>query len=339
MTNIAKQTPLVDRELLSGSQLQSIFEATRIRITTLPTLPTFERNLTVVTNDIAVYGQTMKGIEKPHVPWITKGLAAKLERIVRSDNYLEDRWVLHIAAAYYELCETLLKYFPDKEITPYKNYSSNIRSLAKENERFSQMLDDIDDEVVLRTTLWEWTSALDKKTEEFQEIAKYIDTQKSTLNFVILNQAFAHMRGQKKDDLKIANYIKLTFGVLMCLPLIGQFIWSQYRDIGFSLNLLVTAIPTVSLTLILLYFFRISLRSSESIKSQLLQLELREALCQFVQGYADYAGPIQDKHPTMLGKFESIVFSSIVGTEDKIPSTFDGMDQIANLIKAVQGKG
>lgn len=70
-----------------------------------------------------------------------------------------------------------------------------------------------------------------------------------------------------------------------------------------------------------------------SIKSQLLQIELRNAMCQFVQAYADYAKDINDKSPGTLEKFESIVFSNIYTEEKNIPSIFDGFEKIAKVIK------
>ena len=62
-----------------------------------------------------------------------------------------------------------------------------------------------------------------------------------------------------------------------------------------------------------------------------MQLELRKSLCQFIQNYAEYAKEIKENDGVVLDKFENLIFSSIVASDDKIPTTFDGMEQIAKL--------
>lgn len=90
-------------------------------------------------------------------------------------------------------------------------------------------------------------------------------------------------------------------------------------------------ITLAGLELLLLYFFRVALHNFRSIKAQLLQIELRMTLCQFVQSYAEYAKSARDGSSGLLERFEQVVFSGIVTDENSIPSTFDGFDQIANL--------
>ena len=99
-----------------------------------------------------------------------------------------------------------------------------------------------------------------------------------------------------------------------------------------------TALFSLSLTVLLVYFFRISVRSTDSCKAQLLQVELRKTLCRFIQNYATYSKDIKEKNPDSLSKFESLIFSGIVSNEEKLPSTFDGIDQVANFVKAMRAK-
>ncbi|MDI2145510.1 hypothetical protein KBJ94_26055 [Pseudomonas sp. ITA] len=86
-----------------------------------------------------------------------------------------------------------------------------------------------------------------------------------------------------------------------------------------------------------MYFFRVVLAQFRSVKAQVLQLDLRIALCQFVQSYAEYSKKIRKDDPGALSKFEAIVFSSLVSESEGIPSTFDGAEQLANLIKSIRG--
>ncbi|HDR1137280.1 TPA: hypothetical protein QB640_002020 [Pasteurella multocida] len=67
-----------------------------------------------------------------------------------------------------------------------------------------------------------------------------------------------------------------------------------------------------------------------------MQLELRQSLCQFIQNYADYAKEIKEKDSASLEKFENLIFSSILSSPDKVPSTFDGLDQLANIVKEMR---
>ena len=84
--------------------------------------------------------------------------------------------------------------------------------------------------------------------------------------------------------------------------------------------------------LICLYFYRIGLQEKRSIQSQMMQLELRMALCQFIHNYANDSEKLHAKNKAGFEKFENIIFSPIVASDDKIPTTFDGMEQLAKLI-------
>lgn len=73
-------------------------------------------------------------------------------------------------------------------------------------------------------------------------------------------------------------------------------------------------------------------------KAQLIQIDLRMTLCQFIQDYADYAKEVRKDSPLLLERFDQLVFSGIVSSEGAIPSTFDGIEQIANLIEKIKTK-
>lgn len=89
--------------------------------------------------------------------------------------------------------------------------------------------------------------------------------------------------------------------------------------------------------LLLLYFFRVVLHHFRSVKAQLLQIDLRIAICQFVESYAEYVSKIREKNANVLDRFESLIFSGLVADENGIPSTFDGTEQIANVIRSMRG--
>lgn len=98
--------------------------------------------------------------------------------------------------------------------------------------------------------------------------------------------------------------------------------------------LIVLSISGVFIVFVLLYFFRISLSNIKSLKSQLLQIDLRLTLCSFIHNYAGDTEVLRnDKTKDSFEKFESVIFSPIVSTEDKMPNTFDGLEQLTAMIK------
>lgn len=91
--------------------------------------------------------------------------------------------------------------------------------------------------------------------------------------------------------------------------------------------------PILGFEILLLYFFRFSLLHFNASKAQLLQLEVRMAVCAFIEDYAKFA---KENKGQDLSKFESMIFSAIAHDNEKMPSTFDGMDQLATFIKNIK---
>lgn len=92
------------------------------------------------------------------------------------------------------------------------------------------------------------------------------------------------------------------------------------------------ALPITTLMMLLFYFTRVGLQHIRSTQSQMMQLELRMALCQFIHNYADDSEKLHKKNSAGFEKFENIIFSPLVSSDDKIPTTFDGMEQLAKLV-------
>ena len=172
---------------------------------------------------------------------------------------------------------------------------------------------------------------LNKHQEKADEMVKFIKTQETDLNFVGLSNAFQRMRKEKeKVKADIENNMYWSFGVLLLIPmLILIFVMFGY------LPTLYTAIPVVSIEILLLYIFRIFYQQFLFIKSELLQLDLRVNLCAFIEGYMEFKG--QHKDDT-VHLFEQLIFSNIISDEKKVPSTVDGLDTLAKLISEIRGQ-
>ncbi|MHC2597784.1 hypothetical protein ACVLVH_003446 [Kluyvera sp. 1366] len=186
---------------------------------------------------------------------------------------------------------------------------------------------------------FEWQNELNEKEERVRQLQEALDSQRNAFNFVGLYSGFESLGQIKKGQLKWAKFFLILLGVLLPLVIIAESIsfYGSQKEIK-SLYDFMSLLPAASLTIILVYYFRISLGNYNSIRAQIMQIDLRKSLCQFIQSYAEYSSGIKSTNSSLLDKFEDIVFSNIMSSEDKIPSTFDGVEQIATLITALKGK-
>lgn len=163
-----------------------------------------------------------------------------------------------------------------------------------------------------------------------QALAEKLETYETAYNFVGLYAGFKSLKETKVTEKRWNFFFLLILGSLILAPfvvkLLSGFNMVPKSDVDYA-----GIITLAGLELLLLYFFRVALHNFRSIKAQLLQIELRMTLCQFVQSYAEYAKSARDGSSGLLERFEQVVFSGIVTDENSIPSTFDGFDQIANL--------
>jgi hypothetical protein len=128
--------------------------------------------------------------------------------------------------------------------------------------------------------------------------------------------------------------------ILIIAPLMIEFTLTAIKVSSgktVEMNHLFILIPLFSIEIILIYFFRVILLNHRSIKAQLMQLELRQTLCQFIQSYTEYSSKIKASDASALDKFENMIFSGVVSNSEKLPSTFDGIEQISKMLKSVKG--
>ena len=81
-----------------------------------------------------------------------------------------------------------------------------------------------------------------------------------------------------------------------------------YFDGKIPSNMWLVSIPFITLILITLYLLKISLQDKRAIQSQMMQLELRMALCQFIHNYAEDSETLHKKNSVGFEKFENIIF-------------------------------
>jgi hypothetical protein len=163
-----------------------------------------------------------------------------------------------------------------------------------------------------------WESTLKAREERATGLHDALKKYENAFNFVGLFEGFKQMANQKEAELLKLRWIVIGLGVLTVAPVIAEVVAlyvnrATFEAVRWAFG--ASVIPALSLTLLLVYFFRLAVRSADGAKSQLLQLELRKTLCQFIQSYVDYAKTMKEERES-LAKFESVIFSAIVATDE-----------------------
>ena len=226
--------------------------------------------------------------------------------------------------------------FADRDI-PFKILqeilnTSGLKNLNTTIEKFN----------AIEKTLRNWDKSLSDKEAEVTRLEKSLESYKDAFNFVGIFEGFNKLHVKKENELW---WSRIGLALIGCV-IFGTFAYelhsiksiiqiSKVIDIP---TLLAITIPFTLLILLLLYFFKIILQTMRSVQSQLLQLDLRMTLCRFIQSYAEYAAELKAKHPEGFEKFEGVIFSPLVSSDDKIPNTFDGLDQLSSVVNIVKGK-
>lgn len=186
----------------------------------------------------------------------------------------------------------------------------------------------------LENSISKHTLEIESKISEVEKLKTALDEYKTAYNFVGLSKGFENLL-KKKNHAKWWTFAGLVTLLLAALvPLSFSFYkFIQGDDLSWQKML-----PIIGLEFVLIYFFRVVLTHYHSIQTQIMQLELRQSLCQFIQSYADYAKEIKASDKDALEKFENLIFSSILSNPDKVPGTFDGIDGLTSLLKELKSK-
>ncbi|MCG5371067.1 hypothetical protein ACLFLC_11015 [Providencia rettgeri] len=175
---------------------------------------------------------------------------------------------------------------------------------------------------------------LQEKIVELGALEKRINENNDSAIFVSLDKGYKSFFRSKSIELKSAFRWTLGLGGAVLLPAIvkalGVMGWISipaYNIYGY--------IGSATVTFILLYYFRVSYLSYNSIKTELTQISLRRNLCAFINGYSDFAQRNKNS-PESLKQFENIIFSNIVSDSKNIPAAYDGMEQLAKLIVSLK---
>jgi hypothetical protein len=187
-----------------------------------------------------------------------------------------------------------------------------------------------------------WDNDIKKREKLLEGLSANLNKVTSDYNFAGLVHGFKTLKNHKESERIFSFWSLIALGCVMsALPLIQLgFVILNLQTIELHRATLIYSLPTIlALEVILLYFFRVVLGQFRSVKAQLLQIDLRISICQFVESYAEYMAGLRAKDSSALTKFEAMIFSGLVIEESGIPSTFDGADQLASLIRSLRGGG
>jgi hypothetical protein len=243
-----------------------------------------------------------------------------------------------------DFVDTNIDSFPDdlKRQLIYAGYLMPVR-IAREllqHPDLASMRDFNEKQVSAPKLKQQWDDELQQKEEQVTALKQQLDGLRTEFNFVGLVHGFQQLEKQKKAEKRNAFWALIALAVLVVAPVSAEIIFLVSRHIDsfekYKQPFIFILPPTVALEVLFIYFFRVVLVHFRSIKAQLLQLELRTALCQFIESYSTYSAEIKAKNSTALDKFESLVFSGLLASEEQLPSTFDGTEQLAKLFKSMK---
>jgi hypothetical protein len=182
-----------------------------------------------------------------------------------------------------------------------------------------------------------WDEELEAKSKVVSTLRDNLVRYETSYNFVGLVDAFRQMLTQKHKEKNFSFGSLIALGILIIAPLISEVVLAILNLEKLELikqAALVLFPATLAIELLMFYFFRVVLLHFRTVKAHILQLELRAALCQFIENYSTYASSMKKNDAASLDRFEALVFSGIISSEERLPSALDGADQLTKLIKS-----
>ncbi|MCE1514001.1 MULTISPECIES: hypothetical protein [unclassified Enterobacter cloacae complex] len=168
--------------------------------------------------------------------------------------------------------------------------------------------------------------------DDLQGYCDKLTEYKGDFNFVLLSKAFSNLLSAKKNEFKENSRVTRYF--IFVLILIPALVFLNHVFNLYEVKIDVTAIayylPIFSLELLIFYFMRLYYIEGKAIKTQMLQVEQRLSLCEFIHDYVETKNKSSaDKESWVL--FEKLIFSPIQLSSENIPSLLDGAATVAEL--------
>lgn len=219
----------------------------------------------------------------------------------------------------------------------FLKYSSEQQQIIEDISKYKDS--DVKVSKVL-TQLESWDLQVEGKFERIDALNKELKNLSSSYNFANISHGFQNLLSSKEESLKYNSFIVFALSFVLIAPPIYKIFFGSgidldsYRNSVYYLSILIDYVPIVILDFFILYFFRIALSTRKEITTQIVQLELRKSLCQFIESYSEKSKEMASATPNLLDKFETLIFSGLTTDPANVPTTFDGFEQLANMIKS-----
>lgn len=162
---------------------------------------------------------------------------------------------------------------------------------------------------------------------------------KVSSNFVLLSKAFSKLLQTKQEEYRKNHNTVAFFSALLVVIPVGALLNHilEWYKVEFNFSALAYYLPILSLELLMFYFMRLYYIEGKAIKAQLLQIEQRLSLCEFIHDYVETKNNSgSEKESWSL--FEKLIFSPIQVSSENIPSLLDGASSIAELAGKILSK-
>jgi len=268
---------------------------------------------------------------------------------LRSDIYIED-------------VKNFLSYYTKEYITsgsdvnPQIYYALTKMPLVIMEEiylrKFNDFKNNIDSEInaIIENKLPNKQAEIDRIKDDNDNYVKLLKGFKQEFSFLALNQAFNKLEKSKQ----VSKYISLFLLAILAFIIVytpyfyyekSFLIEKTTKIFNLTLNgnndlmpifiLISGLIPMIFIESIFIYYFKIVLNKYNSITDQIVQLETKQAIMQFIESYVNYKKDNNIKHEEM-SKFEEIIFSQISPNLKDVPNSPDIVSIIDGISKAIK---
>lgn len=181
-------------------------------------------------------------------------------------------------------------------------------------------------------------SAIEERLTQLSERTLHNISVKLDESSQTLSKAFQTLKVEKKGQLNLpliamavcAGLVLLAvcIEVFLLFSMAGETDTPWYLMLGKSVSFLFVA-------LILIYFFRVALNQYNAIRNEMLQLEMRESLCQFIPAYREFT-KFDDCN---VEDFARHIFSPLQATKETTPHPMDSMNSVLQLVNEAKKLG
>ncbi|WP_163332350.1 hypothetical protein [Enterobacter bugandensis] len=227
------------------------------------------------------------------------------------------------------------------EFASVKTLSENV---IKQHDNIQKQCDSFLDEFNKKFIAVELESAklLESVNVTKTELVTYeekLTGYKNQYNFVLLSHGYKKLSDQKKKSLLNTRIVTWLFSFMLLLAPIITLLNSEFNwiSIGAGLASLSFYLPLATFEIIIFYFLRLYYSEVHSIQTQLLQIDQRLSLCEFIHDYVDKRSATSDHDSWKM--FETLIFSPIQMSKDNIPSILDGANVLADVAGKIISKG